>query len=215
MASPVMSVLMSFLIFGRTDEAGAALTADGKGVMFIVYAFISTGILCISPTTAASISLEGKRIWLIHTLPVNKKTVLAAKALMNQIICTVFALVNSVLIIVFGGYGVTESVSYFLIAESCVAVSSVAGLLINIWKPRLDYVNEAQAIKQSMATLLSLLAGLLIAGAAALIYFAARALTGSLLAQAGIIACAMLLICYGLACVLFSTGIRKLNTLSI
>jgi len=214
-ASPVMSVLMSFLIFHRANEAGADGSATGKTIMFIVYLFISAGILCMSPTTSASISLEGKRMWLIHTLPVNKKTVLAAKVIMNLIICTVFGLINSVLIAVIGGYGIIESVSYFIIAESCVAVSSVAGLLINIWKPRLDYVNETQAIKQSMATLLSLLAGLLIAGAAALIYFAARALTDLLIVQACIIAGAMLLICYGLTCVLFSAGIKKLDTLSI
>ena len=118
------------------------------------------------------------------------------------------------LLIVLGGYGILESLSYFIIAFSCASVSSVSGLLINLWKPRLDYVNETQVIKQSIAALLSLLSGALITGSALLIYLAARSFTNTYIARAGIVGIAMLLICYGLLRVLYTTGIRKLDTLS-
>ncbi len=214
-ASPVMSVLVGFILFGKQSSAEAVISETGRSLLFIIYVFISTGMLCMSPTTSASISLEGKRIWILHTLPIDKKTVLNAKALMNLIISTVFTVINGVLIIVVGGYGIAEAAFYFFIAESCAAVSSVSGLLINLWKPRLDFVNETQAIKQSMATLLAILAGMLTAGAAALIYFAARAVIGVPLVQSAIVSAVMLLICFGLTRVLYSTGIKKLDTLSI
>ena len=212
--SPLMSVLLTILIFTRKEIVSSFSQISSFGSIFAIYVFVSTACICMMPTTASSISLEGKRIWLIHSLPVNKKTVLNAKALMNLIICTVFILINCVLLIVLGGYGILESLSYFIIAFSCASVSSVSGLLINLWKPRLDYVNETQVIKQSIAALLSLLSGALITGAALLIYLAARSFTNTYIARAGIVGIAMLLICYGLLHVLYSTGIRKLDTLS-
>ena len=203
-SGPIMSVLLT--VFVLSKSIFATITYPMAVMSGIV-------MVCMFPTTAASISLEGKRFWIIQSSPSDKKTVLNAKMLMSILVELPFILINSVLVCVIGGYAIADAAAYFIMVASAAVLASVLGLLINLWKPRLDYTSEVQVVKQSLTSFLAILGGTVIGGVAALLYLAARSFAGTYILRAAVVGGALLLVWFGLIRVLYTSGIKKFEKL--
>ena len=125
-------------------------------------ALAGCGCICLVAAmniiTAPSVSLEGKSIWLLQSLPVSGWQVLRAKLRMHMLITAVpAALCGLALDIVL----VPQPLMAVLLAVTPVVFSwlcAVLGLVINLLMPRLDWVSEAYAVKQSGSSFLSIFA---------------------------------------------------------
>ena len=116
-------------------------------------------VLATIGTAGSSISLEGKNIWILKTLPVSSLQVIRAKVLTNII----FSLGSSVLlaisaIIVFR-IGLIDIV--LILASVCLSCFLLAefDILIDLKRPNLNWTNETAVIKQSLNAFLAILAG--------------------------------------------------------
>lgn len=125
--------------------------------------FIFALCLVISPPTACAISMEGKGWELTKSLPVSSKTIMKAKLL----VAFTFSLPATILgeICLWIGLKVTGMNLVWLLVSPPIIVllMTVAGLFINVKNPMLHWENEAQAVKQSTATLFTMLLGLVTA----------------------------------------------------
>ena len=115
----------------------------------------------ITSTTSASLSLEGKNLWLITSFPVSSATVFRAKIAMNLILglpCTAFAAVMCIirfrLDIVWGIITIVIPVLYVLLA-------CVGGMYMNIRFPNFSWTNEAAVVKQSAAVTITVFGGMI------------------------------------------------------
>lgn len=132
------------------------------------------GICLLSCTvlfTAPSISLEGKSLWIVKSLPVATNDVLKAKlhlhiyvtvpAIVLASAAAVYVLIPSILNIV------------AIIAAPVLFVMLTAniGLICNLKSPKFDWVNETQVIKQSMSVMLAMLFSFLIVAVPGALYF--------------------------------------------
>lgn len=121
-----------------------------------------TAVMAMMNAVCISVSMEGKEWWIIKTLPLETKTILDAKLIFNLLliapffavaqICLAFALKTEPLAFVF-----SLILSMLLIVFSCVF-----GLWINLLFPKLDWENETVAVKQSAASFLGGIGGVLV-----------------------------------------------------
>lgn len=137
--------------------------------------------------SAVSVSLEGRSLWLLKSLPVQVRDIFAAKILFNVIIVAPVALVCTVcsacaLDLPFG-----DALAVVLATLLAALLIAVVGLCFNLLFPRLDWTDESAVVKRSMSMMLSFfLGGFLVAAmpVGCLLLFAQVrfSLTGSALA---------------------------------
>ena len=121
--------------------------------------------------TPSSVSLEGKNLWILQSMPVSGAQVLRAKLRMADLLTLPAAVIASVCCAC-----VTELSPLILLDSVLFArFANVLGLREGIVHAKLDWSNEAQAVKQSWAVMLTMLVCwgvLLAAGAAWLMWLA-------------------------------------------
>lgn len=141
-----------------------------------IFASAITVLLSTVLISAASLSLEGRSLSVLKSLPVEDKTVLLSKLLPSVIICVPPTLVSSIIL----AFVIGSPIAYlpFIILTPLVAIVafSALGLVFNVLFPNFDYQSEAQPIKQSIAVTLTMFSQLLISlvscgMALALLYF--------------------------------------------
>ena len=124
--------------------------------------FVSFCIV-MSCTTMSSISLEGKSLWVLKSLPVTAKTIYLAKIAVNLTIISP-AILDSLFLGIFLKLGFLQTLFMILISISCAIFISCFGLLINLLLPNFTWTSETIVIKQSAATMIAIFAGMGVAG---------------------------------------------------
>ena len=113
--------------------------------------------------SGASLSLEGKRLWIIKTIPVDTKTVLMSKALPQIIISLPPTLITSVLVMIASEAPIQYWTFIILVPIAANVFFALFGVTINTFFPKFDFQNEAQVIKQSLSVFIVMMGQMLIA----------------------------------------------------
>ncbi len=151
------------------SELGFSGSLDG-----LILAVISAGSVLLSSTimlSAASVSLEGKNLWVMRSMPVSGKTVLTAKALTHIIVSVPPAVIAVCVISAVMSLTPLYTLLAVLVAVSANVLCALFGVILNTAFPKFVFENEAQPIKQSLSTFLVMLVmmllgfGMLIVGA--------------------------------------------------
>lgn len=116
-------------------------------------------MVSMNDITAPSVSLEGKNIWLVQSLPVSAADVLMAKLKLHLYLTLVPAglLTAAVLWILKPAWYLVllMPISVFVF----VLLMALLGLVLNLIWPNLKWTNEAVPIKQSMSVMVALFGG--------------------------------------------------------
>ncbi len=132
--------------------------------------------LSMGDFSAPSVSLEGKTLWIVQSLPVDPWRVLGAKLRMHILLNAVPAVVCTVLLGIVVGTDAGTIACMTLTALAFVCLSAAAGLVLNLKHPNLNWTNETVPIKQSMSVFLALFGGWILALLLAGGWFAVRML---------------------------------------
>ena len=168
-------MLIVFIVMLASQGLGAEISAMGDSGVFTGSLVISlTAVLSctLSSTTSASISMEGKSLWIYKTVPVDTMTIFNAKLGVNVVIFVPVVLVYTVVMSLMFGLPALYCVVISLLAVSSVLFVSVMGLVNNLFKPKLNWVNEAQAVKQSASVMITMLESLGVTAVSALLLIA-------------------------------------------
>ncbi|HWP96497.1 MAG TPA: hypothetical protein VN426_06575 [Syntrophomonadaceae bacterium] len=160
--------------------------------------------------TATSLSREGKEFFISKYIPLPYKKQIQAKLLSAY----VFGALGAVLLIIAARILIPLTISLIsiLVLVSLVAMAPVIefGLLIDILRPKQEWVNEQQAVKQNLNVVFSMLFALLLGGA--ILYMVIRFIHSPFLAAG------FMLLCFGLAALtlyylLMTWGIERYQNL--
>lgn len=110
-----------------------------------------------SPTTTASISMEGQSLWIIQSIPVPTKTIYLSKILMNIILVAPAIIISGVLISVSLKLNLLNSIVMFLEPLSFLVFTSVMGLFFNLKYPNFDWQAEVEVVKRGGAVFASMI----------------------------------------------------------
>lgn len=190
----------------------ASLTSSPNGQKIILTAIVGLVAFLASSNgiTATSLSREGKEFYISKFIPLASKHKLQAKLLSGYI----FGIIASLLIVI--AANIILPMSPFL-AGTILAVSLIAmipileaGLLIDIFNPKLDWDNEQKAVKQNLNVVFSMIFAILLC--AGIIYIQFKFIDSFNLAVI------FMLACFGLAAavlyhLLMSRGIEQYEKL--
>ena len=124
--------------------------------------------------TAPSVSLEGKHLWLVQSLPVSPWQVLRSKLRLHLLITCPPTLLCSLCAAVTLRAGAADTILLFLLPQLSTLLFAALGLTINLKRPNLTWTNEIVPVKQSLGVLVTLLASWLWAALSAGGYFLLR-----------------------------------------
>lgn len=122
--------------------------------MFVIAAAMMAGMVV---PTSSSVSLEGKNIWIIQSMPVSAAQALLAKlklALIMYIPPVVLCMLAANLVL---NPGSEIAVLMVLLSVAILVVMAEIGLIVNVNHPSLNWTTEAQAVKSGISVLISML----------------------------------------------------------
>lgn len=176
---PVGGIAMLFFLDDIRDVL-SIFAAPGDGFLVVlVISGICTACSMID-ITAPSISLEGKNIWIVQSMPVSPSAIFDAKKRVHLVMAVPSMLIFTLaLCIVIEADAVTMLLA--AVYTVChVMLTAALGLVLNLKMPNLSWTNETAPIKQSMPGMLCLFGGWLLAVIIAFIgYYAVKVMSGT------------------------------------
>ena len=149
---PILSLVavVALAIFVPRETIDMFLQLEGLDSLALsVLPFALSWLISIGPTTACSVSLEGKELWIVKTLPIPAREWLLPKLRLNLQLFTPFAILDSLVIAwIFRASGVALAV-LLLMPVLMGVFSALIGLIINCKFPRFDWTNAAKLAKNS------------------------------------------------------------------
>ena len=155
----LLGAILAVIIFPEfvitTQALLGALNIHPIWLIFAVVGFTLSTVY----TPAVSLSLEGKNLALIKTLPIHPWVIFKAKIFFN--LCLTLPAVVLTMLIAFPMFSFTILdwfVGLLLLVVFAILLS-VCFLYLNLWFPRFDYHHEVEVVKQSLAALLAVFGG--------------------------------------------------------
>ena len=119
------------------------------------------GILCMvgsmNDITAPSISLEGKSIWILQSMPVHPWRVLKAKMKLHLYLSLIPALFAGIVLCVRLDLSLFTALPVLGLMSIFIVFSALSGLALGLKFANLNYTNETSVIKQGLAPTIAIL----------------------------------------------------------
>ena len=193
-------------LFNTSQDAQMGLTIFPFIIMVIAFTML------MSNTAGSSISLEGKNLWILKTLPVDIKKVLKSKVLFNILVILPISIISLVIVFFTFNLTLTELLIGILFEILISIFVGEFGIIINLKYPKINYINETRVVKQSLSSFLCVMLPMVVIMVMPIIYFIAS-YTISINVFVMII-CGILLLINALFYLLINTwGVKKFNKL--
>ncbi len=166
-------------------------------------------IVSFNYLSASAISLEGISLWIVKSLPVKVQTLYNAKLLAHLIVSLPIAVILALGAGVFASIGVFDVVMIIVASLFFILMIDCLGLLMNIIRPRFDWINETYCVKQSLPVFVTLFASMGIAVGLVLFYLFVLVDTLSVMTYFYLCVLAFALISTLLYWLIMSYGIKK------
>ncbi|MED0902638.1 putative ABC transporter permease subunit [Bacillus nitratireducens] len=125
--------------------------------------FAIAAAISMTCTTCVSLSLEGKNVWIIKSLPIAPKMIYDSKILVNLSLSIPASIISAVLLIIGLKLDVWSSLLIVITPIAYSFFSAVWGIFINNRFGYYDWVSETQIVKQSVGSFVGMFGGLITA----------------------------------------------------
>lgn len=135
----------------------------GAPVMTVLLGAGLCMLISTNDLTAPSVSLEGKTLWLLQSLPISPRRALWAKLELHLVLTGIPALFSWGCVCIVLRPGVPGGLMLLLLTLAHVAFSGALGLALGTRLPNLSWTREIVAVKQGLPVMLTLFGGWLYA----------------------------------------------------
>ena len=151
-AIPIAAIIKADFVHSVAKSLAEAIPhADGSGIAAMVILF-TEGMCCV---TAPSVSIEGRRLYLLRVLPIDAREVFRAKVLLQLVVALPGTLFASVVLAAVLRLGALGWIFLILLPAVHVLFTGLIGLCLNIDFPVLDWKDEMTAIKSGAGVLIT------------------------------------------------------------
>lgn len=159
----MISVAMIFIGADKIfNMMGVVHTGEVLSAITFTVPFIIALVVNMSCTTPVSLSLEGKNLWIVQSLPIDRATLLKSKMLFNLLLVLPASLICSVVFMFELKVTVVQAILYLFVSVASVMLTTVWGMWINLHFPNYAWENEVEVIKQGMANAIAIFSGMII-----------------------------------------------------
>lgn len=127
-------------------------------------------IASLNNLAASLISLEGKQLWIVKSIPVPGKIVLLAKIYTHLLLTSLPCLVASVAAAMVFAATFMEWLLIIILPQTLIVLLACGGLMANLLFPKLDWLNEIQVVKQGVSAMISIFGAMGLAIGLAVLY---------------------------------------------
>ena len=135
------------------------MSEDVTGFFAVLLVACMCAVIAMIDIAAPSVSLEGKTLWQLQSLPVDPWQPLLAKLRIQWILTLIPTLVCGILAIFAFPFTVPERILILLLPLAYGIFSGMAGLSLGLKLPNLTWTNETAPIKQSASVTIALFGG--------------------------------------------------------
>lgn len=150
----ILAVIASVGLFvAGTDAFYNRMPIPGfERVMCYVMPVAIVTLIGMCNTPSVSLSLEGKTIWILKSLPVEIMDVLKAKILFNLLLQIPTAIISNIFIILACKTPVFTALLAMVVSIMMCVMCSILGMILGICFVNYEWENEIQVIKQGAAS---------------------------------------------------------------
>ena len=123
-------------------------------LMMMVFTSFMTSI------TNSVISLEGRNINILKSLPVKVKTILMSKIYACMVITTPVFILGLIALLIKFKLNIIEFILLIMLSIMMPLISHFIGILVNLKYPKLDAESSAEVVKQSTSSLVAVMIGM-------------------------------------------------------
>lgn len=124
--------------------------------------FLVLSLFCsLSSTTNASISLEGKSLWIMKSIPVKPSIIFLSKIMVNLTILVPTVILAATFFGIYLNLPFMSRILLYIVPLTYSIFISIMGLILNLIFPKFDFANEMNVIKQSLPVFLTTLIGMI------------------------------------------------------
>ena len=149
-------------IIVKADSVLNMLNMMTDGINGGAYVLLCTAMIfaaAMNDSTAPSVSLEGKNIWLTQVLPVPTRMFLQAKLMVQLAVTAIPVTFAAVCIVIVWNGTIAESLILILTPMILSVLFACFGLTMALLFPNLSWTNEISPIKQSLSVFVTLFGG--------------------------------------------------------
>lgn len=161
--SIMMIILAVVVVFsGKEFFSSIAFFSMGLDMPAAIIAVGMTFLISMSCVTSASISADAKTLWLTYSLPIKTMDIFKSKLLLNYMMIIPPMLVSVVILSVALGFTVEYFLSLLAFELAYAIFIGLAGLVINLRLPKLDWKNIVVVVKQSASVCVVIFGGMIL-----------------------------------------------------
>ncbi|MCL2521553.1 MAG: hypothetical protein FWE36_01685 [Erysipelotrichales bacterium] len=116
----------------------------------------------LTSISASSISLEGKNLWILKSMPISENKIFLAKAALNFLFFAPVSLVCGLFLAISLNFSFPETLMLLIVPILINAIMSFAGVLINLYLPKLNWQSEMSVVKNSSSVLVTIFSGIIL-----------------------------------------------------
>jgi ABC-2 type transport system permease protein len=160
----VFLILLSIALFlFNSKQLDQMLEIPGFSDMIKKIApLISTALIATNCTTSSAISLEGNKLWILKSSPIDTTEIFLSKILVNVFVCFPAIVISTILFSIRLQLDFLYIISLFILPFVYSILIGILGLILNLHFPKMEWTTEAQVIKQSASAMLAPLCGMII-----------------------------------------------------
>ena len=153
-------MILTFLV---SEEGGLGLSTEviNNSISILIFGLISA-VSYLTSITNSVISLEGRNISILKSLPIDTKTILLSKVFTGLVITTPVMLLGDIILFIKFKVSIIEMILLIILSVLIPLVSHFIGILVNLKYPKLDYENSAEVVKQSASSFIAVMIGMIL-----------------------------------------------------
>lgn len=164
-----IAAAVALIIYRDTLMPLAAMLPEGLAAAFLIIALC---FLCATDVISApSISLEGKTLWLLKSLPVTPRAILMSKVELHLVIALPPTLIASACCVIALPLTAAEAAAVVLLPALMCVFGALLGVVANLRFPKFDYINETAVVKNSASVVIAMFGSWAVLAAPAILYF--------------------------------------------
>ena len=153
----------SFLPILTNKETGIGLPTEViTGNLSIVILMLLLMASFMTSITNSVISLEGRNINILKSLPISTKTILMSKIYSSLVLTTPLLVLGELILFIRFKINILEALLLLSLTILIPLVSHFIGLIVNLKYPKLDAENSAEVVKQSASSFISVMLGMVL-----------------------------------------------------
>lgn len=170
LVGPIMLVMM----FSAQDNEARELLAIINSPEHVVYASLgglalmlfTSGINIVAST---SVSREGNSFWISKMIPVSPGHQVLSKLLHSSSVSLIGLVVTAILLVSFAGFAILRTLVLMCIGMLGATLIAALSLIIDVLRPKLEWTNPQEAVKQNFNCFLGILIAFLVLGILAVV----------------------------------------------